>query len=623
LKKFLKKQFKTVKRYWLFSMVLAAIIVGFILYLSSYHAIAYWIIAVASIITTLPLAMDMLSTLRDGRYGIDVLAITAIVSSVVLGQYWTAAIIAFMLTGGEALEDYAENRAKSELKNLLDNKPKIAHLIKGDETVDIKVSLIKIGDKLSILPGEIVPVDCEITEGDSSFDEASITGESLPVDKAAGEQVLSGSINIEGSLVVKALRSVEDSQYEQIIKLVRSASSTESPFVRLADRYSVPFTVIAYVIAGSAWYISGHAIRFLEVIVVATPCPLLLAAPIALISGMSRAAKYGIIVKNGSALEKMAESRTIAFDKTGTLTNGVIKIEAVKTFGTSSTETVLSLAASIEKNSNHILGKAIVSYADLKNIKYKAAKQVKELAGHGLSGRVQGKQIYIGRLNLMEDNDISMPKGFKSEDIKTTASYVAVDGHLAAIISFGDEVRPEAKGMLKRLKNVGIKHILMVTGDNKITAQMIAKKLGISEVKADCLPADKMRAIEEIKERPVVFVGDGVNDAPVLTLADVGIALGAQGSTAASESADVVIMLDDVSKVASVIEVAKRTFFIAKQSIIVGIVISIGLMAVFSTGHFKPIYGAVLQEVVDVVVIFNALRAHSAWQDRKSKKVVL
>ncbi len=612
--------FRFFKSYKLLSFIIISFIVSIILWTLSYHTAANWILGISVLFAVIPLLIDMFTDLRSGKYGIDILAATAMITSVLLGQYWTGIIIALMLTGGEGLEDYADNRAKTELKSLLEHRPTIAHLIKGKETLDVDVNKINVGDKISILPGEVVPVDGTIVEGNSSFDESSLTGESLPVEKKSGDQILSGSVNIDGSIVVKVIRTEENSQYAQIIKLVKAASSSESPFVRLADRYSIPFTAIAYFIAGSVWFISGHAIRFLEVIVVATPCPLLLAAPIALISGMSRASKHGIIIKNGTALERLAEVRTIGFDKTGTLTNGKPVVENLQVFNKFNKNDVIKFAASLEQNSNHILASAIIKYAEKNKVKVQSAKQVKEQAGLGLSGRLQGRHILIGRWDLMKENKIEAPKGFDHDKLSSTSTYIAIDGEVAGVFSFADEVRKNSKSMIDRLKKLGIKNFIMITGDNISAANVVSKSLGIDKVVASALPSDKMNAIEEVdsSQRPLAFVGDGVNDAPVLTLADVGIALGAKGSTAASEAADVVIMLDDVGKVASALEIAKRTFFIAKQSILIGIFISIGLMLIFATGKIKPIYGAILQEVVDVFVIFNALRAHGSWQRIKN-----
>jgi heavy metal translocating P-type ATPase len=607
----LKKLSHFFKEYRELGFVIVAFVVGLVLDIAGWHAAAHTILGGSALIATGPLLWEMVKTLRGGEYGIDLLAATAIITSVILHEYWAAMIIVLMLTGGEALEDYAEARAKVELSSLLERKPKQAHLLKGRKTIDVAVDSIHKGDKLIIKPGEVVPVDAVILEGSASFDESSLTGESLPVDKNVGDEILSGSINVDSVVTVRALRPEAESQFEQIVKLVRSAASSQSPFVRLADRYSIPFTVVAFIIAGGAWAMSGQAIRFLEVLVVATPCPLLLGAPIALISGMSRAAKNGIIIKTGSALERLAEVRTIGFDKTGTLTQGQPTVAGITTYNGFDKDEVLVLAASLEQNSNHVLARAILDAAAKAKLKLSKVKHIREEAGLGLSGHLHGHEVTVGRYSLLMKRGVSVPT---SAQAKQTAAYITVDNKLAGVITFIDPTREEAKGTLQRLKNLGIKHFLMVTGDNQATANAVAKQLGINQVEAECLPADKLRAVDKIKDRPVAFVGDGVNDAPVLTAADVGIALGARGSTAASESADVVILLDDLSRVATSVQIAKRTFFIAKQSILIGIFISVGLMFIFSTGHFKPVYGAAIQELVDVAVIFNALRAHGPWR---------
>lgn len=608
-----KKIVSFFREYKQLGLVIISALVGFGLDLADKDSLAHWVLGVTALVNTLPLLWGMWEDLRSGKYGLDILAITAIVVSVLMKEYWAGMIIVLMLTGGEALEDYAEERAKTELSDLLKRKPKKAHKVKGNKTLDVAISQVSVGDKIVIYPGEVVPVDCMIVEGSSSFDESSLTGESLPVVKNASEQLMSGSVNIEGAVTAKALHTAADSQYEQIIKLVKSAASAQSPFVRLTDRYSIPFTVLSFAIAGGAWAVSGESLRFLQVLVVATPCPLLLGAPIALISGMSRAAKHGIIIKSGSTLEKLAAVKTIAFDKTGTLTKGQPVVKDVRLFNGYQKQEVLAAAAALEQSSTHILAKAIV---DAAGNKVKKAKQVKELSGSGLQGRIDGKTVLVGRLSLLEDEGVELPKNIKALTPKQTATFVAISHKLAGIILFHDELRPESSNMLQQLRVAGIQHTLMVTGDNQATADKIAAELGITDVSANCLPADKLRAIEKVTHKPVAFVGDGVNDAPVLTAADIGIALGARGSTAASESADVVIMLDDISKVATSVEVAQRTFFIAKQSILMGIFISIGLMGVFATGKFKPVYGAAIQELVDVTVIINALRAHGSWKKK-------
>jgi heavy metal translocating P-type ATPase len=600
-----------------FGFVTVAALISLGLDLGSVDTAAHWILGATALLSTIPLLKGMLDDLRTGKYGIDLLAATAIVTSVVLHEYWTAIIIVVMLTGGESLEDYAERRARVELDALLSRAPKQAHVLRGRKVVDIAISKVRVGDKLVVKPGEIVPVDGTVLEGESSVDESSLTGESIPLSKKKGEQLLSGSVNLEGALTIRAIHTAEDSQYEQIIKLVESAASTESPFVRLTDRYSVPFTVISFAIAGTAWFMSGDAIRFLQVIVVATPCPLLLAAPIALISGMSRAAKHGIIIKTGTALERLAEVKTFAFDKTGTLTHGTPVVGTVTAYKPYSHDEVLSAAASLEQGSNHILAHAIVTAAQGKRLSIAKAKQLHEHPGHGLSARVGKLQVIAGKLSYLQENDVSFPEQFSADELKSTVTMIAINGSLAGYISFSDEIRPETKPMLKRLRELGIKNILMVTGDNKAAATSVAKSLQITQVVSEALPADKVRSLEQATPRPVAFVGDGVNDAPVLTASDIGIALGARGSTAASESADVVILLDDVAHVAQAVEIAKRTFAIAKQAILIGIGMSIILELIFFTGKFRPVYGAAIQELVDVSVIFIALRAHGSFSKKK------
>lgn len=605
-----------VKQYKLFAVAVIGAAIALGLDLSNYDVIAHWLLSIVMVGELIPLLWGMVDDLRHGTYGVDILAATAIVASIVMHEYWAGMVIVLMLTGGESLEDYAERRARKELDALLSRAPQKARILKGKQEIEVKASEVKIGDKVVIRPGEVVPVDARILEGVSSFDESSLTGESLPEVKKPDQDILSGSVNQDGAIIAEALHSAADSQYEQIIKLVKAAANSQAPFVRLADKYAIPFTVISFGVAGIAWALSGHAIRFLEVLVVATPCPLILAAPIAIISGMSRAAKHGIIIKTGSALEKLAEAQTFAFDKTGTLTRGEPKVDEVKTFHGFKRADVLGMAAALEQSSNHILAKAIVEKAEAGHTHIPKAKHVRELAGNGLEAKVADREVLVGRLSLLQDYNITLPNQFGANTVQATAAFIAIDGKLAGIITFKDELRDETKSTLERLRRLGVKNMLMVTGDNKTVAKAIAKHVGIKQFHAEALPGDKIRAVENIQERPVAFVGDGVNDAPVLTASDLGIALGARGSTAASESADVVIMMDDFSHVADGRAIAKRTFFIAQQSILIGIGLSILLMLIFATGKFKPIYGAAIQEVVDVVVIFNALRAHVGTQKR-------
>lgn len=605
-----KKILRFLRQYRWFSLAILTLIISLALALTNHSKLAHWLLGIVSLIEILPMIRRMWHDIRSGLYGIDILATTAIISAVILGEYWAALVVVLMYTGGESLEDFAQHRARSELDALLSHAPQRANVLRKGKVIAVKVSDIQVGDKVIIKPGEVVPVDATVIEGTANFDEASLTGESLPQPKQINDQLLSGSINIDGPITAKATATAENSQYQQIINLVRAASANQAPFVRLADRYSLPFTFLAYAIATSVWLISGEAIRFLEVIIVATPCPLILAAPIAVISGMARSSRFGIIVKTGASLERLAEAKTIAFDKTGTLTKGQMTVENIFIFNSHDQNEVLGIAAGLEQNSNHVVASAIVEAARAQKLKFTKAKHVKEIAGRGLIAQAKGQQVIVGRSTLLEEHDIAIPAKAKSDSLNKSAVYVALNGKLAGIITLIDEIRSESQATLRLLHNLGIKNTMMVTGDNQAIANAIAKQLGVDEVHAETLPVDKIRAVDQVKLRPVAFVGDGVNDAPVLTAADIGIALGAKGSTAASESADMVIMLDDISRVATGYEIAKKTFGIAKQSILIGIGLSLGLMLIYATGKFSPLSGAIVQEVVDVFVIFNALRAH-------------
>lgn len=606
----MRRMIHFVKEYKLFAFGLVAALAALVLDLTGLDSAAHWVLGIAAVIELIPLVWGMIQDVRYGTYGVDLLAATAIATSVIMHEYWAAIVIVLMLTGGESLEDYAEKRASRELDALMTRAPQKAHLLKGRNETDVAVKTLVAGDKIVIRPGEIVPVDGTILDGTASFDEASLTGESLPQTREIGDTILSGSVNIDGEVIVRASHTAAESQYEQIIKLVQNASKSQTPFVRLADRYSIPFTIVSFGIAILAWVLSGDSLRFLEVIVVATPCPLILAAPIAVISGMSRSAKHGIIIKTGSALERLANTKTMAFDKTGTLTQGKLAVDTIKTYNGAAKTDVLQAAATIESSSNHVVAQAIVDEARAKNVKIGKAKHVKEVAGNGVEAMIGGKHVIAGRQHLLETHGISLPKSFEANEVKQTSVLVAIGGVFSGVITLKDEIRPESKATIEQLSALGVDNFMMITGDNQTTANAVAKHVGISEVIAEALPGDKLRAIDATQPRPVAFVGDGVNDAPVLTASDIGIALGARGSTAASESADVVIMKDDLSRVSKGVEIAKRTFGIARQSIFIGIGLSVILMLIFSTGKFKPVYGAAIQELVDVVVIFNALRAH-------------
>ncbi|MBO0469617.1 cadmium-translocating P-type ATPase [Enterococcus sp. DIV0242_7C1] len=579
-----------------------ALLFEFILHQPSF---AFGIILITGSIMAFSMLIEMIHTLKSGRYGVDILAITAIVATLAVGEYWASLMILIMLTGGDSLEDYAAKRANKELKSLLDHSPQIAHRLLGDSLSDVRVEQIKIGDELVVKPGEIIPVDGKILRGKSAVDEASLTGESRPVNKNLGDSVMSGSINGESSLTIQAEKTAADSQYQMIVKLVKESQTQPAHFVRMADRYAVPFTIAAYVIAGAAWFFSKDPTRFAEVLVVASPCPLILAAPIALVAGMNRSSRNGIVIKTGTSIEKIADARTIAFDKTGTITKGELSVAQVVALGSIAEDELLVLAASAEQESSHILARSLVNYAS-KSHSLKKVSSLEETTGAGVKAIIEGNTILVGKPTFVSKDTI--------EDIpEQTAIYVSMNDHYLGYITFTDSVRPEAKQTMSQLRKLQISHLLMLTGDHQKIAEEIASEVGITEIHSECLPQDKIDVLKKLPEssRPVIMVGDGVNDAPSLAVADIGIAMGAHGSSAASETADAVILKDDLEKVSKAVKISKDTMKIAKQSVLIGIAICTILMLIASTGVIPALFGAVLQEVVDTVSILSSLRARN------------
>ncbi|MEY4997504.1 MAG: hypothetical protein RLY59_908, partial [Actinomycetota bacterium] len=474
-------------------------------------------------------------------------------------------------------------------------------------TEDCPVGDLNVGDVVVIKPGELIPVDGTLLSPEATLDESSLTGESIPVERVTGEALISGAVNGAAAIRMEVTARAEDSQYQRIVELVTEAAESKAPFIRMADRYAIPFTIAAYVLAITAWVLSGNPTRFAEVLVVATPCPLIIAAPVAFIAGMSRAARHGIIVKNGGTLEKLARIKTVAFDKTGTLTHGQPVLSSVVTVPGVDENELIRLAAIAEQYSAHTLAHSIVEGARSRNITIAPCENVKETTASGLTATIDGKTVVVGKYSFIAEHD---PNAVRAEIAAgELAVYVAIDGKFAGALLLRDELRSDAPDTLQWLTALGIKHTLMLTGDGKVTAQHVADALGVTNVQAECLPLDKVRAVEAVTNRPVMMVGDGVNDAPVLAAADVGVAMGARGSTAASESADVVIMKDDLHRVARSIEIGQQTIRIATQSIWIGISLSLVLMVLATFGFIPAVVGAGFQEIIDVVTILNALRA--------------
>lgn len=552
-------------------------------------------------------AVGMVRDILRGHYGLDILAVVAMVATIAVGEYVAGLIIVLMLSGGEALEEFAARRARSELTALLEGAPQRARRLAEDGQVqDVDIAAVQIGDVLLVRPAEVVPADGELLDEVGVFDESSLTGESLPVERVRGESVMSGAVNGEVALRIRASASAADSQYQQILTLVTEAQESKAPTVRLADRFAVPFTVVSLVIAGIAWWASGDPVRFAEVLVLATPCPLLIAAPVAFLGGMSRSARSGVVVKGGGTLEALARVRSVAFDKTGTLTHGRPALTEIDPVEGADPDELLRLAASAEQGSSHVLAAGVMQAAHDRGLALSPVDSASETATNGVEAMVDGHTVRVGKLRFVQEVDPTAT--FPELEPGHTAVAVAVDGRWVGSLILRDTLRENAAATVRILREEGVGRVVMLTGDNEATARSLATQAGIDEAHGGLLPEDKVRLVGELPPI-VVMVGDGVNDAPVLAAADVGIAMGARGSTAASESADVVIMKDDVGKVVQAVSIGRHTYRVALTAIWIGVVLSLGLMVVAAFGHIPAVAGALTQELVDLACILYALRA--------------
>ena len=605
----------SLRRQWKFILVLVIGAIGLICQFG-FHTKSFFqignlqfpiqaiLIDVVGIMMTISLLGEIVSDFKSGRYGVDILAVIAVISTILIGDIWAEWMILVMMTGGQTLEDYATGQADKELRSLLSNSPTIANKIVSSELVSVKVEDLNTGDHVLVKPGEQVPVDGKVVSGESSFDQSSLTGESVPVHKNIGDELMSGSINGSVAVEMVVTKKASDSEYQTIVSLVESSQAKPAKFVKMADRYAVPFTIISLVIGISAWIHSGNPINFAEVMVVASPCPLLIAAPVALVSGMSSMSKHHIIVKSGPTLEKLATAKTFAFDKTGTLTENQLVIdEIVPAKGTSfSQELLLSYATSVEQQSSHIIANSLVDVTDKKLLK--PATDIKEITSQGISGIVESHLVKVGKMSFVTEKKAAA-------SVNATAIYISVDNQYAGYITFKDQVRPESQQTIARLKRQSGAHIMMLTGDHQDIAEKIGKTVGVNDIRFNLLPAQKIEAIKQVpkEKRPVVMTGDGINDAPSLTAADVGIAMGAKGASAASESADAIIMVNDLSKINDAVAISKHTMKVANVDVLTAITIVVIIELIAFTGVIPAFWGAILQEVVDMISISLALLA--------------
>jgi heavy metal translocating P-type ATPase len=602
---------------------LLGLMLGGTAFLAGYPAMAGWMWTAATIPVVIALAVSIVRDFAAGRMGVDAIALLAMSAALLLQQPLAAIVVAIMYTGGTVLEDYAVSRAERNLKTLVDRAPRLAHRLVDETVTDVDIRDVKVGDAILVRAGEIIPVDGLITSPRAFVDEAALTGEPIPVTRQAGESARSGTLNAGDTFEITATATADESTYAGIVRLVTAAQTAKSPFIRLADRYALLLLPVTIVVAGLAWALSGDPIRALAVLVVATPCPLILAAPVAFIAGVSQAARRGIIIKGGAPLDALAQTHTVLMDKTGTLTVGGARLIAVETAPGEDSGEVLRLAGSLEQASQHVVAAAIVAAAVGQGHSLQMPQQVHEVMGSGLEGVVAGRKIRVGSLQLVFGQrklDDWAARALRRASWRSALSvFVSVDGRVVGALLLADELRKETPRALQSLRAAGISRIVMVTGDHADAAETIAAALNIDAVLSDRVPSDKVDAvILESRLHPTLMVGDGINDAPALAAADVGVALGARGASASSEAADVVIVVDRLDRVSEAVIIARRARRIAIQSIVAGMGLS-GIAMVFAAfGWLTPVAGALTQEAIDVAVILNALRALTpGWHRRR------
>jgi heavy metal translocating P-type ATPase len=575
---------------------------------------ASWCWAGGTIPVVLGLLFSIIREFLAGRLGVDAVAFVSMSGALLLGQNLAGIVIAIMYAGGNILEDFAVARAERDLRSLIDRAPKIAHRRVASTIADVPIEQVAIGDDILVRAGEVIPVDGAITSPVATLDEAAVTGEPIPVSRKAGELARSGSLNAGDTFEIRASALANESTYAGIVRMVSAAQTAKAPFVRLADRYALLLLPLTLVTAGGAWLFTGDPIRALAVMVASTPCPLILAAPVAFIAGVAQAAKRGILVKGSGPLEALARTHTVMFDKTGTLTVGGARLVAIEAAPGQNTDDILRVAGSLEQASHHVVAATVVEAAVGRGLKLSLPSQVRETMGAGLEGMVDGRAVRVGSLQLVYG--ARKPERWAARALRRAAwrsalsVFVAVDGQTIGAVLLADELRRDTPHAVQALRAAGVSRIVMVTGDRADAAETIGAALDLDAVLSDREPADKVDAVaNEQRQYPTLMVGDGINDAPALAAANVGVAMGARGASASSEAADVVILVDRLDRVSDAVTIAKRTHGIAVQSIVAGMGMSALAMAFAAVGLLPPIAGALTQEVIDVAVILNALRA--------------
>lgn len=594
-------------------LALTGLILGIGLFFFDQHEISEFIWYATLILGGAPIVFHTFKGMLKGKFASDIVATLAIITAIIMGQAFAGAVIVLMQSGGEALESYGMKRASSSLQALLERAPHFAFRKKDDTLEKIDVKEVQIGDILIVRPGDLIPVDGTIVKGFAEIDESALTGEPLAKSKTAPDPIFSGTVDVSGAFEMRADRISQESQYQKIVELVRKAQLEKAPIQRLADRYAIFFTPLTLLMSALGFFITRDPTTILSVLVVATPCPLILATPLAILCGINKSAQNGIIIKGGAPMEQVGKTQIAVFDKTGTITYGTPFVEEIIPLNHEAAEDLLFTTASIEQLSSHSIAKAVVAKA---NQKLLVPTNFKESPGRGVEADLNNVHYTIGSYSYLTEKlgkdcfincNEAINRFYNQQKLLV---FIAKENLCVGIFVISDKIRPGVATLLEHLKELGVKEVVMLTGDSTKNASIVAKQAGIHNVKAELLPEQKVKIVHSLKTKfeAVTMIGDGINDAPALATATTGIAMGALGSAVSAEAADIVLLVDDVTKVGDAISISKRTLYIAKESIFIGMGLSFLLMIVAAFGLIQPAIGAMLQEVVDVAVILNALR---------------